>query len=404
MTHAVLNQFIRYLASQGRVLVYGGTRHSSVLVASKFEKIYFSDIKDLNFESGLDSHKVGFLRYDDMVAQTFDDSLFYRIEEGVLFDLARGARELLGGFDSKILEHLESESSVSKPQISNFPKIILQPLEANFQYLQSCAKALKWIREGRFYQINLLRFFEVLGHSRKSFVDSWLQDSGPYGALLVDGKQEIFSFSPEQFVVVSHDHGRKLIQTFPIKGTRKRSLDPRKDQDLKVELENSSKDRAELAMIIDLMRHDLYQVSKKGSVTVDDPGQVKSFPTVHHLVGSVKGELRDDLTLGQLFAIYPAGSITGAPKKEVTSGIRELEKRKREFFMGSAFHLAPSGTFHSTVMIRTAQKIGDQYQYAAGSGIVVKSVPEEEMAEIFIKCRVLTGDQDELIIKPIEQI
>jgi anthranilate/para-aminobenzoate synthase component I len=402
MTPFVLKKLIKRLADQGRVLVYGGPHHSSVLVASQFQSVNFSEVKDLRFESGLEGHIVGFLNYEDMVAQKFDSSRFYKIEEGILFSSEEESYEIIGSFDSRIIEDLELESAESEELIPTNSPITLLPLESNHHYLESCTKALNWIREGRFYQINLLRFFEVLGLNRQCFVDHWLDHSGPYGALLIDQEHEIFSYSPEQFVVISTQSHRKLIQTFPIKGTRKRSSDPKMDLDLKAELEKSSKDRAELSMIIDLMRHDLYQVTKKGSIRVDDPGQVRSFPTVHHLIASVSGELRDDLSLGQLFSIYPAGSITGAPKKEVTSGIRELEQRNRDFFMGSAFHLSPSGAFHSTVMIRTAQKIVRQYQYAAGSGIVVKSVPEDEMAEIFIKCRVLTGDQDELIIKPIE--
>ena len=230
---------------------------------------------------------------------------------------------------------------------------------------------------------------------RDHFVEHWLVNSGNQGALLIDDDREIFSYSPEQFVVSSNSSPPRRVETFPIKGTRRRSQDPDMDSRLKADLETSPKDRAELSMIIDLMRNDLAQICKKNTVRVDEPGQVYSYPTVHHLVAHVSGEALDDLTLGQIFSILPAGSITGAPKVEVIAAISELENRKRSFFMGSAFHLNSSGDFKSTVMIRTALKVGDAYQYAAGSGIVVKSVPEDEMAEIYVKCRVLSGDQDD---------
>ena len=99
-----------------------------------------------------------------------------------------------------------------------------------------------------------------------------------------------------------------------------------------------------------------------------------------------------------LHKIFPAGSITGAPKIEVMKAIYELEKRQRGFFMGSSFYLDELGQFSSTVMIRTALKLNAEYQYAAGSGIVIKSDPIDEMMEINVKCQVLTGGVNESIV------
>jgi len=396
MTQQAAVQWIKSLSKLGRVLVFGGSHQSPLLVASRFDRIPYSEVKDLKPSGKSTDHIIGFLSYDDMVAQKFENSFFYRVQEGMFFDFRSGHHGAIGDMDCKWVENLSAEPKELShaPSFKDFP-VGLEPLQSDESYLEVCRKALDSIREGRFYQINLLRFFKVLISSRDRFVDHWLRFSGDQGALLIDENREIFSYSPEQFVVLNRAVCPPRIETYPIKGTRRRSPDPQIDAELRTDLETSSKDRAELSMIIDLMRNDLARVSKKNTVRVDDPGQVLSYGTVHHLVAKISCEILDDVTLSQLFSILPAGSITGAPKVEVMAAISELENRNRGFFMGSAFHLPPSGDFRSTVMIRTAVKVGDEYQYAAGSGIVVKSVPEEEMAEIFVKCRVLSGDQDE---------
>ena len=396
MTQQAAAQWIRHLSQEGQVLVFGGSHHSELLVASKFERIPYREVRNLKVGRKSPCQIVGFLSYDDTVAQKFDHSFFYRVREGFLFDFRTGQQQIIGSGDKKAFLDIISSQKDSLPEsLGRNIRIDLKPLQSDETYLAACHKALDWIRNGRFYQLNLLRYFNILGMRRDHFVEHWLVNSGNQGALLIDDDREIFSYSPEQFVVSSNSSPQRRVETFPIKGTRRRSQDPDMDSRLKADLETSPKDRAELSMIIDLMRNDLAQICKKNTVRVDEPGQVYSYPTVHHLVAHVSGEALDDLTLGQIFSILPAGSITGAPKVEVIAAISELENRKRSFFMGSAFHLNSSGDFKSTVMIRTALKVGDAYQYAAGSGIVVKSVPEDEMAEIYVKCRVLSGDQDD---------
>lgn len=396
MTQQAAVQWIKHLSQKGRVLVFGGSHHSELLVACKFERLAYREVRDLKLGGKHPDQIVGFLSYDDMVAQDFDHSFFYRVCEGILFDFRTGQHLVIGSGDSKAsLDLISSQTDLPPLSLGEDLRIGLEPLQSDASYLEACRKALYWIRNGRFYQLNLLRYFKILGTSRDHIVEHWLRNTGDQGALLIDEEREIFSYSPEQFVVSNGSSTLRRVETYPIKGTRRRSLDPAADARLKTDLETSTKDLAELSMIIDLMRNDLARISKKNTVRVDDPGQVCSYPTVHHLVGQVSGEALDDLTLNQLFSILPAGSITGAPKIEVMAAISELESRKRGFFMGSAFHLNSSGDFKSTVMIRTALKVGEEYQYAAGSGIVVKSIPEDEMEEIYVKCRVLSGDQDD---------
>ncbi|MEI8026556.1 MAG: chorismate-binding protein [Pseudomonadota bacterium] len=396
MTQQAAVQWIKHLSQKGRVLVFGGSHHSELLVASEFERLPYKEVRDLKLGGKLPDQIVGFLSYDDMVAQEFENSFFYRVCEGILFDFRAGQHLYIGTGDRKpSLALISSQTDLLPTALGEELRIGLEPLQSDESYLEACQKALDWIRNGRFYQLNLLRYFKILGTSRAQFVGHWLRNTGDHGALLIDDDREIFSYSPEQFVISTGSSGLRRVETYPIKGTRRRSPDPAMDLRLKADLETSTKDRAELSMIIDLMRNDLARISKRNTVRVDSPGRVYSYPTVHHLVAQVSGAALDDLTLNQLFSILPAGSITGAPKVEVMAAISELESRRRGFFMGSAFHLNSLGDFKSTVMIRTALKVGDEYQYAAGSGIVVKSIPEDEMAEIYVKCRVLSGDQDD---------
>jgi para-aminobenzoate synthetase component 1 len=148
-------------------------------------------------------------------------------------------------------------------------------------------------------------------------------------------------------------------------------------------------------MIVDLLRNDLNTVSERGSVQVDNEGTVVSFPTVHHVVAQISARLRKDLTIGEVLqGLCPAGSISGCPKREVLKGIAEFEQRSRGYLMGHCFYFDDAGHFDSSVLIRTL--VGEahpgggfQLEYAAGSGITIASDPQQELQEIWDKCRVI---------------
>jgi len=157
-------------------------------------------------------------------------------------------------------------------------------------------------------------------------------------------------------------------------------------------LQCSTKDRAELHMIIDLMRHDLYGASVPGTVRVLHAGRLLSLASVHHLEAEVCATLRPGITIGALLAaVCPGGSITGAPKQEVMLAIRAYEDRPRGYFMGHAFYAADGGGFDSSILIRTlVQQGAGSFEYAAGGGLVIGSDPVGERREIAAKSRVVT--------------
>jgi para-aminobenzoate synthetase component 1 len=261
-------------------------------------------------------------------------------------------------------------------------------------YQDAVRGALEDIRQGRYYQINLLRYWFTEDPILRS---QWLAQlsrmGGPFSAYIDCAGLKLVSFSPERFFRLAHGDQGTWIVTEPIKGTRPVSADLDEDRQHRDALMASAKDAAELNMIVDLLRNDLFRVCQSSSVKVLDPGSLHSFANVHHRIARIQGLLRPELTLGDLLqALCPGGSITGAPKREVMTAIREKESRPRELFMGNILYKdAWTGCLDSSILIRTAVRT-NRWEFAAGSGLVVESDPAEELAEIQTKALVLLGD------------
>lgn len=264
------------------------------------------------------------------------------------------------------------------------------------RYLKEVAEVIEEIRAGRFYQLNLLRYWEHHGTiARSSWAARARRWGGPFSAYLGLPELSLVSLSPERFFRCEARGGDIFMQTEPIKGTRPVVAKPEANAAAREELAHSPKDRAELSMIVDLMRNDLHRVSCPGSVKVLDPGSVHSFPNVHHLIARIEGRLRAELDWGSLLsALCPGGSITGAPKREVMLAIAEREQRARGYFMGKLLYAdAYSGHVDSSILIRTAvARAPEHWEFAAGSGIVVHSQPAEELAEVLAKAQVVLGE------------
>ena len=199
--------------------------------------------------------------------------------------------------------------------------------------------------------------------------------------MLLDGI-EVLSFSPERFLQLRHGN----ILTQPIKGTRPRGASPGSDLKLKDQLYNSSKDRAENLMIVDLLRNDLGRVAQPGSIKVPELFKVESYATVHHLVSHITGRLRhDEDALSLLRACFPGGSITGAPKIRAMEIIEELEPYRRGIYCGAIGHIGFNGDMDSSIVIRTLVRQGDKAHYWVGGGIVADSDADEEYQECMDK-------------------
>jgi para-aminobenzoate synthetase component 1 len=190
--------------------------------------------------------------------------------------------------------------------------------------------------------------------------------------------------SPECFLSVS---GRQ-VQTRPIKGTRPRGADPEEDEIQKRRLLESQKDKAELVMIADLERNDLGKICTPGSVEVEELYRMETYSNVHHLVSIVKGELRPGVGLREIMdAMFPSGSITGAPKKRAMEILDQVEGSVRGPYTGAMGYLGLDGAMSLNVAIRTLVLSQGICHLGVGSGIVADSDPDSEYEECLAKAR-----------------
>ncbi|WP_435016875.1 aminodeoxychorismate synthase component I [Tundrisphaera sp. TA3] len=259
-----------------------------------------------------------------------------------------------------------------------------RPIMSRSDYLAAARKALDYIEAGDVYQINLSQRFQAEGPV--DALDLYLHlkraSPAPFAAFFGWNGSAVVGASPETFYKTQGDR----IVTRPIKGTRPRSADPDEDRRLERELEESIKDRAELTMIVDLERNDLGRVCRFGSVRVSEPVAVESFEQVHHLVGTVEGRLRPDVgPIDVVRAMFPGGSITGAPKIRAMEIIDELETHRRGVYTGAMGYWSRGGTSEFNIAIRTMTVEGNRVTYQVGGGIVADSTPEAEYAETLQK-------------------
>ncbi|MBN1808680.1 MAG: aminodeoxychorismate synthase component I [Planctomycetes bacterium] len=255
------------------------------------------------------------------------------------------------------------------------------------EYLEAAARTVEYIRAGDIFQANLTRQLYVDAACGPADVYTRLArfSPAPYSAWIdTGGNRAVLSSSMELFLRV---RGRE-VTTRPIKGTIQKGRTIEEDELLMETLRRSAKDLAELTMIIDLERNDLGRVSRTGSVSVPDLYTLESFPHVHHLVSTVRGELRDGAGMGALLnATLPGGSITGAPKVRAMEIIRELEPMRRSAYTGVIGWMDSAGNAEFNIAIRTIMMDGGRAWFPAGGGIVADSVPEKEYEETLHKAR-----------------
>lgn len=251
-------------------------------------------------------------------------------------------------------------------------------------------RILRYIEAGDCYQVNFTYplHFRHFGAPLALFAGLRARQPVRYAAYLETPAGAIVSLSPELFV---ERHGTRLL-TRPMKGTAPRSPVAAEDQHLREALAASEKDRAENLMIVDLLRNDLGRVAVPGSVRVDSLFDVETYPTVFQMTSVISAEAPEK-SLGQvLAALFPCGSVTGAPKIRAMQIIEELEAGPRGIYTGAVGFLAPGGDFRLNVAIRTLELGRDGFgRMGVGSGIVADSDPELELRECRLKAAFLGG-------------
>ena len=262
--------------------------------------------------------------------------------------------------------------------------------ESNFDgvdYTDTVEKVIEYIKAGDIFQANLSQRFDAdlpIGFdSFAHYLHMREVNAAPFATYMNCGNGiKISSASPERFLTVKDSK----VETRPIKGTRPHVANHIIDAQYKDELNNSEKDRAENTMIVDLLRNDLSKVCKVKSVTVSELCKLETFASVHHLVSTVRGELKkSQAPLDLLKACFPGGSITGAPKIRAQEIIEELEPSRRGPYCGSMGYVGFDGTMDSNILIRTLVYQNDTGSFQVGGGIVADSDPDDEYQETFHK-------------------
>lgn len=258
------------------------------------------------------------------------------------------------------------------------------------RYAARCNTVLDLITAGDIYQANLTfgARVPVAGHPLALYAAIRPRAAAGHGAVVWTGEDWILSFSPELFFAVD---GRR-ITTRPMKGTAARDPDPARDAAAARDLAADPKQRAENLMIVDLMRNDLSRVSVAGSVRVPERFVVETYPSIHQLVSSVTADLLPGANaVDVLTALFPCGSITGAPKKRAMEAIDRIENRTRGIYTGAIGWIDGDGDASFNVAIRTLHLPpgAAHATIGLGSGIVADSRPAEEWCECLAKARFL---------------
>lgn len=260
------------------------------------------------------------------------------------------------------------------------------------EYISIVRELKNHILRGDCYEINFCQEFYAIGAETDPvavYKKLSKLSPNPFSALYRVNDQWLICASPERFI---KKEASKILSQ-PIKGTSKRILNNGAADTLnKDALKNSSKDRSENVMVVDLVRNDLAKVCVEGSVKVDELYGIYSFPQVHQMISTVSGELKESISFTEIIkAAFPMGSMTGAPKKRVMELIENYEQTKRGIFSGAVGYISPSGDFDFNVVIRSIMyNTAEKYlSFQAGSGITFYSDPENEWEECLMKAEAL---------------
>ena len=311
------------------------------------------------------------LTWDHETGDVFATSIAGRAAAEALIDRVRGAEAVRPGL----------------PVLS----AALRSTFGREEYVAAVSRTKELIAAGDIFQANISQRYEADAVGPGAAIFSRLVGANPasFAAYLSSPcGAEILSASPERFLRVA---GRE-VETTPIKGTRPRSPDRARDMELARELLESGKDRAELVMIVDLLRNDLGRVSEFGSVHVPELPGLTSHPTVHHLHGTVTSRLADGRDIVDLLrSAFPGGSVTGAPKVRAMEIIEETEPFRRGVYTGAIGYFGVTGEADLSVAIRTMVVKDGRATFSVGAGIVADSDPASEYEETLSKGRGLAA-------------
>ncbi len=364
-----------------------------------FIRKFMTQYKTTNRTARFVGGAVGYISYDiirqweNIPSKAKDDLAFPDVEmglytEGIIFDHS----------ENKILYHYQNRNRLSElDEIlsyndENEEKIIFTPHQLNFsqkKFENSVEKAKEYIFSGDIFQVVLSKRFEfnVNGSLIKFYKNLRKINPSPYMYYLKMGERQIIGSSPEMLARVENG----IVETFPIAGTRPRKKEkPENTSLVKKDLLSDPKELAEHVMLVDLARNDVGKVSCYGDVKVSNFMKVQKYSHVYHIVSQVSGRLRNTYdSYDTLQSVFPAGTVSGAPKVRAMEIIEELEPTRRGPYAGAIGYFSFNGNADFAITIRTMVTKDDKAFIQAGAGVVADSKPENEWFETEHKARAL---------------
>ena len=362
---------------------------------------YKNDIQDIiPFLSGA----IGYISYDagrlleelpNTSKEDFNipDMRFIFYKNIIIFDLIND-KKYITDLDGNI-ENIESILTVIHNGEKINDEIVCEKSEnifySNFikeDYKKAVTRLKEYIVSGDVYIANMTQRFWCYNEDDSFNIYKKLRsiNKAPFSAYLNFEDFQIISSSPERFIQVFNNKAH----TRPIKGTRPRGHNAEADEKNKLELINSEKDKAELLMVVDLERNDFSKVCKPHTVKVTENFKLEEYATVFHLVSTVEGELKNDVSSVRCIKeCFPGGSITGTPKIRAMEIIEELEGIKRNIYTGSTGYFDFRGNCDFNIVIRTIIKKDNKAFFGVGGGITYDSIEEDEYNETLDKARAL---------------
>lgn len=397
-----INNFMIFESIKSKSYIDGKEVHGepfNVLenLISKYKENVSSDIPFLSGAIGYISYDAGRMleNLPDISEEDFiiPDIRFVFYKNLIIFDLEKNKKyitDIDGNSENieRILNIIKYGSSIEEESVREKSE---NKFYSNFikeDYKKSISKLKDYIKSGDVYIANMTQRFWCENNDEAFSIYKKLRsiNKAPFSAFLNFEDFQIISSSPERFIQVKDNKAH----TRPIKGTRPRGKYLEEDEKNKLELINSKKDRAELLMVVDLERNDFSKVCKPHTVKVTENFKLEEYATVFHLVSTVEGELKDNVSSVKCIKeCFPGGSITGTPKIRAMEIIEELEGLKRNIYTGSIGYFDFRGNADFNIVIRTIVKRGNKAYFGVGGGITYDSIEEDEYNETIDKAKAL---------------
>lgn len=379
----------------GPKIIFKGYKNRVEIIQDETTRIIktakpFTELKKILKKSDNQSYRylggaVGVVNYDAVrLVEDIDDSHgvayplmeFGIYDDGILYDNTKNKTFYFYHDENRF-----DELKFDKDEFGDFHASDTTPTMSKEEFTKIVNKAKKYIYDGDIFQVVLaIKFtFKAHGDNLKLYKTLRKLNPSPYMYYLKQDKKCIIGASPEMLVRITND----IVETFPIAGTRKITDDKLKNEQLSKELLNDEKEIAEHTMLLDLGRNDIGRVCKYGSVKVESLMKIKQFSHVQHIVSHVAGRISSENDMFDAFqAIFPAGTVSGAPKVRAMEIIDELETKSRESYAGAVGYFAYNGYCDFAINIRSIFIDGDEGFLQAGAGIVSDSTAENEFKEI----------------------